>query len=98
MQYYGRHMDNDAGPSNSSRADESTQRHLILTFLVITRMFEAPRELVWRAWTEPERLMRWWGAKVADYLFRMAKERGIMAILSRICDMTRAEAVSPAHR
>lgn len=31
--------------------------------LVITRMFDAPRELVWRAWTEPERLMRWWGPK-----------------------------------
>src|SRR5437762_801308 len=31
--------------------------------LVITRTFDAPRELVWRAWTEPERLMRWWGPK-----------------------------------
>jgi len=29
--------------------------------LVITRVFDAPRELVFRAWTEPERLMRWWG-------------------------------------
>lgn len=31
--------------------------------LVITRTFAAPRELVWQAWTEPERLMRWWGPK-----------------------------------
>ena len=31
--------------------------------LVITRIFDAPREHVWRAWTEPERLMRWWGPK-----------------------------------
>ena len=31
--------------------------------LVITRIFAAPRELVWKAWTEPERLMRWWGPK-----------------------------------
>ena len=31
--------------------------------LVITRIFEAPRELVWKAWTEPERFMRWWGPK-----------------------------------
>jgi len=31
--------------------------------LVITRRFDAPRELVWKAWTEPERLMRWWGPK-----------------------------------
>jgi uncharacterized protein YndB with AHSA1/START domain len=31
--------------------------------LVITRIFSAPREQVWKAWTEPERLMRWWGPK-----------------------------------
>jgi uncharacterized protein YndB with AHSA1/START domain len=31
--------------------------------LVITRFFDAPRELVWKAWTEPEHLMRWWGPK-----------------------------------
>ena len=31
--------------------------------LVITRIFDAPREHVWQAWTEPERLMRWWGPK-----------------------------------
>jgi uncharacterized protein YndB with AHSA1/START domain len=29
--------------------------------VTITRVFRAPRELVWRAWTEPERLARWWG-------------------------------------
>lgn len=32
--------------------------------VVITRIFEAPRELVWKAWTEPERVKRWWGPKV----------------------------------
>jgi uncharacterized protein YndB with AHSA1/START domain len=31
--------------------------------LVITRVFDAPRELVWKAWTEPERVKRWWGPK-----------------------------------
>jgi uncharacterized protein YndB with AHSA1/START domain len=31
--------------------------------LVITRIFDAPRELVWKSWTEPEHLMRWWGPK-----------------------------------
>ena len=31
--------------------------------LVITRVFDAPRDLVFRAWTEPEHLMRWWGPK-----------------------------------
>jgi uncharacterized protein YndB with AHSA1/START domain len=31
--------------------------------LIIVRTFVAPREAVWQAWTEPERLMRWWGPK-----------------------------------
>jgi uncharacterized protein YndB with AHSA1/START domain len=30
---------------------------------VVTRVFEAPRDLVFRAWTEPERLKRWWGPR-----------------------------------
>jgi uncharacterized protein YndB with AHSA1/START domain len=30
---------------------------------VITRVFNAPRELVWKAWTERERLMQWFGPK-----------------------------------
>jgi len=31
--------------------------------LVITRVFDSPRDLVFKAWTEPERMMRWWGPK-----------------------------------
>jgi len=31
--------------------------------LVIARVFDAPRERVWKAWTEPEAFMRWWGPK-----------------------------------
>lgn len=31
--------------------------------MVITRIFEAPRELVWRAWTDPQYTMLWWGPK-----------------------------------
>jgi uncharacterized protein YndB with AHSA1/START domain len=29
--------------------------------LVIERIFDAPRELVWKAWTDPEHIKRWWG-------------------------------------
>jgi uncharacterized protein YndB with AHSA1/START domain len=29
--------------------------------LVITRIFDAPPELVWKAWTDPELVKRWWG-------------------------------------
>jgi uncharacterized protein YndB with AHSA1/START domain len=31
--------------------------------ITIRRVFSAPRELVWRAWTEPERLATWWGKR-----------------------------------
>ncbi len=31
------------------------------TGLVIERVFDAPRDLVWKAWTDPARLSRWWG-------------------------------------
>ncbi|MGB9929088.1 MAG: SRPBCC family protein [Methanosarcina sp.] len=31
--------------------------------LVITRVFDAPRNLVWKVWTEPEHVMEWWGPK-----------------------------------
>ena len=33
----------------------------LLENLVITRVFDAPRELVWKAWTNPEYVMQWWG-------------------------------------
>jgi uncharacterized protein YndB with AHSA1/START domain len=29
--------------------------------IVTSRVFDAPRALVWRAFTEPDRLARWWG-------------------------------------
>ncbi|RJO66301.1 MAG: SRPBCC domain-containing protein [Myxococcales bacterium] len=31
--------------------------------LVITRVFDAPRQLVYQAWTRPELMKRWWGPK-----------------------------------
>ena len=33
--------------------------------LVVTRILDAPLELVWKAWTDPQHVMRWWGPK--DY-------------------------------
>ncbi len=29
--------------------------------IVVTRVLDAPRELVWQAWTEPEHVAQWWG-------------------------------------
>jgi uncharacterized protein YndB with AHSA1/START domain len=39
---------------NSRRAD-----------LVVIRIIDAPIDLVWKAWTDPQLVMRWWGPK--DY-------------------------------
>jgi uncharacterized protein YndB with AHSA1/START domain len=36
------------------------------TQIVITREFDAPRRLVYRAWTTPELIKRWWGGNRGD--------------------------------
>jgi uncharacterized protein YndB with AHSA1/START domain len=40
--------------NNSSRSSKKRD-------LVVTRVFDAPIELVWKAWTDPEHVMQWWG-------------------------------------
>lgn len=47
----------DSRPEGSSRPD-STEKEL-----VIVRIFDVPRELVWKAWTEPGEVKQWWGPK-----------------------------------
>ena len=42
----------------SSPPEEVTEREL-----VITRVFDAPRPLVFKAWIEPERIKEWWGPR-----------------------------------
>ena len=42
--------------TTNSPTGETAQREL-----VITRIFDAPRELVWRAWTDPKHVAQWWG-------------------------------------
>jgi uncharacterized protein YndB with AHSA1/START domain len=31
--------------------------------LTLTRVLDAPRDLVWQAWTDPTHLARWWGPR-----------------------------------
>jgi uncharacterized protein YndB with AHSA1/START domain len=31
--------------------------------IVLTRYFDAPRKMVWEAWTDPEQVVLWWGPK-----------------------------------
>jgi uncharacterized protein YndB with AHSA1/START domain len=42
---------------HKTRAKKPAKEHEI----VITRIFDAPREEVWKAWTDPNRVKRWWG-------------------------------------
>ncbi len=58
--------------------------------VVITRVFDAPRELVFKAWTEPERLRRWWGPDGFANLACEVDPRpgGVIRIRSRAPDGT----------
>ncbi|HVA68885.1 MAG TPA: SRPBCC domain-containing protein [Candidatus Binataceae bacterium] len=44
--------------ATNSAVTESAER-----VLVIERIFDAPRELVFKAWTEPEHMVRWFGPR-----------------------------------
>src|SRR5579864_3645921 len=45
-----------ASTKSASMASETADREL-----VVTRVFDAPRELVFEAWTDPQHLVQWWG-------------------------------------
>ena len=45
----------------AARVGNSAATELTERALVITRVFDAPRGLVFKAWAEPEHLAHWWG-------------------------------------
>lgn len=47
--------------SHTGATSSATSSHV--RELTITRTFDAPRELVFRAWTDPNRMAQWWGPK-----------------------------------
>jgi uncharacterized protein YndB with AHSA1/START domain len=46
-----------AETTSSSAAGQARQE------LILTRILGAPRSLVFRAWTDPKHLARWWGPR-----------------------------------
>jgi uncharacterized protein YndB with AHSA1/START domain len=42
--------------SEVSKSGDTADREI-----VISRTFDAPRELVWNAWTDPKQVVNWWG-------------------------------------
>jgi len=43
---------------------------------VLERVFDAPRELVWKAWTDPKLLPRWYGPNVETIIHRLELKPG----------------------
>jgi len=52
-----------AGPARSSRDTAASPVSPTGRELVITRILDAPRALVFKVWTQPEHVVRWWGPK-----------------------------------
>ncbi len=47
--------------------------------VVVTRVFECPRELIWKAYTDPEMIPKWWGpAKYSTRVDKMDAREGGM--------------------
>jgi uncharacterized protein YndB with AHSA1/START domain len=46
------------------------------TTYVLDRVFDAPRELVWKAWTDPNLLPRWYGPNVETIVHRLDLKPG----------------------
>jgi len=44
-----------------NNASAQTQQTVKVRDLVVTRVFEAPVERVWKTWEDPELVKRWWG-------------------------------------
>ncbi len=51
--------------------------------LVTSREFQAPRELVFEAWANPEHLARWWGPKGFTNTFKSFDFRPIESAFDR---------------
>lgn len=52
-----------AAKSNPATKDEPLVREAGDREIAAVRIFDAPRDLVWTVWTEPEHIAKWWGPK-----------------------------------
>ena len=43
---------------------------------ILDRLFDAPREMVWRAWTDPELLSHWYGPRVETIIHKFDLKPG----------------------
>lgn len=52
---------NEGSNSAAAIADDDELAPASDREIVATRIFDAPREIVWRMWTDPEHIAKWWG-------------------------------------
>src|SRR5258708_24804004 len=55
------HLENSL--ENKIMAAKTESKNLVGKEFGITREFDAPRELVFKAWTDPKHLAQWWGPR-----------------------------------
>jgi uncharacterized protein YndB with AHSA1/START domain len=49
--------------AQSDARNRTASENLASREIVITRVFDAPREVIWNAWTDPKQVVRWWGPR-----------------------------------
>jgi uncharacterized protein YndB with AHSA1/START domain len=54
----------DIASPNGWNEYATVSRHEVLD-MVVSRTFNAPQERVWRAWSDPDEVMKWWGRKAS---------------------------------
>jgi Activator of Hsp90 ATPase homolog 1-like protein len=58
--------------------------------IAITHIFDAPRELVWKYWTDPGYFMRWWGPE--DFITPVSRiDFRVGALISTACGLPKVK-------
>jgi uncharacterized protein YndB with AHSA1/START domain len=57
------HIRNSAAESSANKISANVKMESSEWDLVITRVFDAPRALVFKVWTETQHVAKWWGPK-----------------------------------
>ena len=63
--------------ANGSQAESGGD----LPTYVLERVFDAPRDLVWKAWTDPALLVRWYGPNVETVVHRHELKPGGLSLI-----------------
>ncbi|MDK9698621.1 MAG: SRPBCC domain-containing protein [bacterium] len=50
-------------PGEFAKRSDETEAEFAARSIIVTRILKAPRELVYRAWTDPNHVVNWWGPK-----------------------------------